>query len=229
MGGAMAPVKHPDPARPSRRERARATRLRITRAAYALFCDRGYMGTTMADIADAAGVAVQTVYFTFHTKGEVLTSTYELAVLGEGDPTPPPLQPWYTRAVAEPDVTTALRSIVEGAAEIVRRVTPLDLVVRAAAESDPDTARILRHNEQLRVDGYREMVDLLRAKSGLRRGLTPERATHVLLLYVGPAAYRALVEDCAWTHAEWVDWTTETVLEQVCGVRDTQVAPESPA
>lgn len=187
MGGAMAPVKHPDPARPSRRERARATRLRITRAAYALFCDRGYMGTTMADIADAAGVAVQTVYFTFHTKGEVLTSTYELAVLGEGDPTPPPLQPWYTRAVAEPDVTTALRSIVEGAAEIVRRVTPLDLVVRAAAESDPDTARILRHNEQLRVDGYREMVDLLRAKSGLRRGLTPSaRRTCCCCTWVPP-------------------------------------------
>ena len=73
----------------TRRDRARATRLRITKAAYNLFCDQGYTGTTMSDIADAAGVAVQTVYFTFHTKSELLSRAYDLAVLGEGDPVPP--------------------------------------------------------------------------------------------------------------------------------------------
>ena len=225
----MTPVKQPGHVSPSRRERARATRLRITEAAYALFCERGYLGTTMADIADLAGVAVQTVYFTFHTKSDVLGSTYELAVVGEGDPAPPQMQPWYASAVAEPDVARALRWVVEGAGEIVRRVAPLDIVVRTAAESDPDTARVLSHSEQLRVDGYREVIDLLRAKSELRRGLTRERATHLLLLYVGPAVYRALVVDCAWTHAEWVDWTTATVLEQVFGVTDSEAGLESPA
>jgi AcrR family transcriptional regulator len=42
------------------------------KAAFALFCEHGYTGTTMAHIAEAAGVAVQTVYFTFHTKAAVL-------------------------------------------------------------------------------------------------------------------------------------------------------------
>lgn len=224
----MSPVKRSDSVPPSRRERARATRLRVTKAAYALFCERGYTGTTMADIADAAGVAVQTVYFTFHTKSEVLSSTYELAVHGEGDPGPPQMQPWYARAVAEPDVARALRWFVEGAGEILRRVTPLDIVVRTAAESDPDTARVRGHSEELRVDSYREIIDFLRAKSGLRPELTPERATHLLLLYVGPAAYRALVGDCAWTHAEWVAWTSATLLEQVFGIRDSGAGLESP-
>ncbi len=59
----MAEVKRPVRSELTRRDRARATRLRITKAAYALFCERGYSGTTMIDIADAAGVAVQTVYF----------------------------------------------------------------------------------------------------------------------------------------------------------------------
>jgi AcrR family transcriptional regulator len=53
--------------RPTRHERAPATRQRITRVAYALFSERGYAETTMAEIAEAAGVAVQTVYFAFHT------------------------------------------------------------------------------------------------------------------------------------------------------------------
>jgi len=216
----MSPVNRPGSSSPTRRERARATRRRITRAAYALFCQSGYAGTTMADIADAAGVAVQTVYFTFHTKGDLLSSTYDMAVLGDGDRAPPERQPWYLAAVAEPTVTRALRWVVEGAGEIVRRVTPLDLAARAAAESDPDTARVWDHHEKMRAESYRELIDLLRGKAELRPGLTPERATDLLLLFVGPAVYRSLVMDRAWAHREWVDWTTATLLEQAFGLRD---------
>ena len=139
------------------------------------------------------------------------------------------MQPWYVAAVAEPTVARALRWVVEGAAEIERRVTPLDLTVRAAAESDPETAGVWDYHERMRSEGYREIIDLLRGKSELRRGLTPERATDLLLLYVGPAVYRSLVMDRAWTHAEWVDWTIATVLEQVFGIRDDASGIETPS
>ena len=214
----MDPVKSPDRVGSPRRQRAQATRLRITKAAGVLFCERGYTGTTMADIADAAGVAVQTVYFVFHTKSDVLSSTYDLAVLGEGDPAPPQAQEWYRRAVSEPSVAAAVRALVEGAGEIVRRVAPLDLAVRTAAASDPDAARFLARNEDMRVDGYREMIDFLRTKSPLRANLSAERATDVLLLLVSPAAYRTLVVDRGWSHAEWVAWTSEALTAQVFDV-----------
>ncbi len=218
----MDPVKQPRPDRtqPPRRERSRATRRRIARAAFSLFCDRGYTGTTMADIAAAAGVAVQTVYFTYHTKTEVLSSTYELAVLGDGAPMPPQEQPWYRQAVAEPDVAAAVRLVVEGTGEIVRRVAQLDLAVRTAAESDPEAAQFLRHNEQMRVDGYREIIDVLRGKSGLRPSLTAERAADLMLLLVSPAAYRALVADRGWSHTEWVAWMSTVLLEQLFGLHE---------
>jgi AcrR family transcriptional regulator len=222
----MDAVKSPDRARPSRRQRALATRLRITKAAGVLFCERGYTGTTMADIADAAGVAVQTVYFVFHTKSDVLNSTYDLAVLGEGDQTPPQAQEWYRRAVAEPNVATAVRAVVEGAGEIVRRVAPLDLAVRTAAASDPDAAQFLARNERLRLEGYREMVDFLATKSPLRAGLAAERATDVLLLLLGPAAYRTLVVDRGWSHAEWVAWSSEALTEQLFGIQGDHRRPD---
>ena len=60
--------------RPSRRDRARATRLRIIRAGQQVFTRHGYAGARMIDIAAEAGVAVQTVYFTFHTKAELLVT-----------------------------------------------------------------------------------------------------------------------------------------------------------
>jgi len=183
----MEDVKPPDPRRPPRRERAQATRLRITKAASVLFCERGYAGTTMADIADAAGVAVQTVYFVFHTKSDVLSSTYDLAVLGEGEPIPPQAQEWHRRAAAEPDAAAAVRAVVDEAGEIVRRVAPLDLAVRTAAANDPDAARLLAQNETLRREGYREIVDSLVTQSPARAGLSAERATEVLpLLLISP-------------------------------------------
>ena len=172
----------------------------------------------MADVADAAGVAVQTVYFVFHTKTEVLNSTYTLAVMGEDDPAPPEMQEWYRQAVSEPDVTSAIRLVVGGVAEILRRVAPLDQAVRSAAAGDPDAAAFLSQNEGMRADGYREMVSFLHLKRPLRddrlRGARDRRHA----VPASPGSHRALAVERAWTHAEWVDWISGTMAEQLFGV-----------
>src|SRR3954471_20894515 len=72
----------PDPQRdrPARRhyrsqlreERAADTRRRITRAAGELFAAHGFAGTTVAGIAERAGVSEATVYATFGTKGAIV-------------------------------------------------------------------------------------------------------------------------------------------------------------
>ena len=165
----------------------------------------------MADVAAGAGVAVQTVYFTFHTKAELLAGAYEFAVLGEDDPKPPPMQPWYAAAEAEPDAHMALRVLAPGVAEIVTRAAPLETVVRATAASDPEAAAVWDYHERLRADGYRGMVELLAAKAPLAHGLTTERATDLFLLYLGPHPYRGLVVDHGWTVNDWLDWTIEAL------------------
>jgi AcrR family transcriptional regulator len=216
----VEPVKPPTGPEPAGRRRARATRLRITKAATALFSDRGYTRTTMSEIAEAAGVAVQTVYFVFHTKTGVLNSAYSLAVMGEEDPAVPEQQTWYRQAIAEPEIATAVLLVVTGVSEILRRVGPLDHAVRTAAAGDPDAAAFLAQNEQMRADGYREMVAFLQRKSPLRDGLTEERATDVMLFLVSPGAYRALVAERGWTHAEWIAWTSGALAERLFDARD---------
>jgi AcrR family transcriptional regulator len=210
----MTTVKGPTASKPTRSDRARATRLRITKAAYTLFCERGYSGTTMADVADAAGVAVQTVYFVFHTKSELLSRTYDFAVLGENEPLPPELQPWHAQMTAEPELPDALRHMVSGIGAILARAMPLDNVVRASALSDPDAARIRAFHERWRAEGYGAMLEILRAKFPLRDGVSQERATQLLLMYVGEV-YRILVQDFGWSHDDWIDWTVATVAEQL--------------
>ena len=203
-----------NPARPSRRDRARATRLRMIHAAQRVFIARGYAGARMIDIATEAGVAVQTVYFTFHTKAELLQACYELAVLGEDDPRPPAAQPWHTAMLGARDGRAAIRRFAEGNSAIAARVALLDDVVRSAAH-DPDAIQVRDHNEQLRRDGYRRIVGHLAGRFGLPAHLDPEDAVDILLTLAGPATYRALVADYGWPHDHFVDWLTTTLSQQL--------------
>ena len=57
---------------PRRREQAAATRQAILEAAERLFAEQGYVGTSVAEIAQEARVALKTVYAVFGTKAEVL-------------------------------------------------------------------------------------------------------------------------------------------------------------
>ena len=198
----------------TRRERARQTRLRMTRAAYQLFTQRGYAATTMADIAAAAGVAVQTLYFTFHTKAELLQNVYELAVLGEDGPIPPNQQPWWTEMLAADRLEDAVRLLVDNVTSILARAAPLDDFVRAAS-FDPDPARVRAHNERLRREGYAQMVEHLGARFGLRQGLQSEQATDLLLLLLGPATYQTLVGEYGWPQERWRTWCAAAIAEQL--------------
>ena len=203
-----------NPARPSRRDRARATRLRMIHAAQRVFIASGYAGARMIDIATEAGVAVQTVYFTFPTTAELLQACYELAVLGEDDPRPPAAQPWHTAMLGARDGRAAIRRFAEGNSAIAARVALLDDVVRSAAH-EPDAIQVRDHNEQLRRDGYRRIVGHLAGRFGLPAHLDPEDAVDILLTLAGPATYRALVADYGWPHDHFVDWLTTTLSQQL--------------
>ncbi|HYK95890.1 MAG TPA: helix-turn-helix domain-containing protein [Candidatus Dormibacteraeota bacterium] len=213
----MSSVKQLEAPKLSRRGRARATQWRIVKAAYGLFCAQGYAGTAMAEIADAAGVAVQTVYFTFHTKAALLSRAYDFAVMGEDDPQIPQHQPWYLAMAAEPKVTEALRHFLTGVGEITRRVTPLAIAAQVAADGDPETARVIATHDKLQADSYREVVELLSAKAQRSPGLDLERATDLLLLYAGTDVYHVLVEGRGWSHDEWLSWAATALSQQLFG------------
>jgi AcrR family transcriptional regulator len=215
----MATVKRSGPTKLSRKGRAKATHWRIVGAAYRLFCERGYAGTTMAQIAEAAGVAVQTLYFVFHTKAALLSRAYDFAVTGdEQEPLIPQKQPWYAAMTAEPDPDRAIGHFVVGVGQILRRVTPLHVVALVAADGDADTERVMEFHEAWRADGYREVLKLLEAKASRRPGLTVERATDLLLLFAGMDVYHALVDGRGWTHDEWAEWAATAIAEQVFGL-----------
>ena len=215
VAGMPPPVKRPAQ---QRKDRARETRVRMTAAAHALFVQRGYAATTMADIAAEAGVAVQTLYFTFHTKAALLQAAFERALLGD-DPRPPEEQPWFAAMVAEPDPRAALRLLADGVTGIFERVAGLFVVARAVA-NEPDVVEVVERSERLRREGYARIVAGLAARGALREGLAEEWATDVLFVLHGPATYHAFTAGCGWSRAEWVDWVAATLAAQLLAAPD---------
>src|SRR5690349_8659984 len=160
----------------TRAERALATRRRMVRAAYELFSENGYLGTTITAVAGAAGVAVPTVYYTFGTKAALLGETLGGAIVGFDRWREPPQEPidtpellaahaWWPDFEAAPTAAQALDLFVTHGAAILRRVGPLVATLHGAA-GDPEAADVARVSEERRVDTYRAVIRALARKPG---------------------------------------------------------------
>jgi AcrR family transcriptional regulator len=205
----MSAVKSPSG---GRREQAAATRERVIRAADRVFGERGYTGARMADIAKEAGVAVQTVYFVFHTKSELLAACFEFLVLGP-DRLPPAKQPFWDRTMKATTGRRALREFAAGNGEIVARVAAIDGVARAARH-EPEAVEVQSNAEELRRAGYRRLVEHLADRFGLRAGLDVETATDTLLLLGGGPTYLTLT-GYGWAHEQYVEFVADAAALQL--------------
>lgn len=212
----MSGVKN-RPQKLSRRDKAQRTRLRIVESALSAFVERGYAATTMESVAADAGVAVQTVYFTFRSKGDLLQAAYEHVVLGP-ERIPPHLSAWWRAVEGEPDVAAAIRGLVEGTLDVLDRAAPL---VRAVL-GDDTAHEGYQHNEDLRRAGNMELVRILARKHTLLPGLTEERARDVLLLLTGPVLYSHLTRDMGWPRGEVEQWVVAILGQQLFGIDTTR-------
>lgn len=216
----------------TRKERALETRRRMLSAAYRLFGEHGYGPTTMDAIASEAGVAVQTLYFTFNTKGALLGELLGAAILGIERWPGPPREPldagdpqtlgvmhqWFAALDAEPDARRALAIFARSSVAIFARTTPL-LAAIYAASADPDVRAVRELSEQRRVDSFRAIVRMLaRKEGGLRRGLGVKRATDILLVLLSEGTHRELATR-GWSTAQCERWLVEVLSEQLLGAR----------
>src|SRR4029450_10691844 len=85
-----------------RADQAQQTRRRVLEAALQLFVDRGYAGTTVAAVADRAGVSPETIYLSLGGKRGLLEGVIEAAITGpdEGGSED---ESWWTALAHLPD------------------------------------------------------------------------------------------------------------------------------
>jgi TetR/AcrR family transcriptional regulator, regulator of autoinduction and epiphytic fitness len=199
------PVKPSSP--PSRRERkAQQTRRRVLAAAEVLFVHHGYAATTIAAIAEAADVAVQTVYAVFGTKRALLAELLEIRTVGDDESMPLRDRADWQAMENQPDPRRQLQLLTAIATRIGERIGALSDVMAAAASSDPEVAALWRQRQAARYNDQRRIARRLARTGALRTGLSEAHATDTITTLANPHTYHALVNQRRWSIEEYESW-----------------------
>lgn len=195
-----------------RREQAAQTRRRILDAAYRLLCAGGYDATTMQMVAEAAGVAVQTVYFVFGTKAQLLAEVENRVILGDARSEQWRERPWAAQLQKETDPHKLLALFVEVGTDIQGRIGPFVAALGPALPSDPQSVAA---RERGRDEFFGAVVDRLEALGALRDGVTPSRALDMIRVVNTVEAYADLTTRRGWSVPEWKVWLTDLLSTQL--------------
>jgi AcrR family transcriptional regulator len=191
----------------ARNAQARATRRRIIDAAAQLFIADGYAATTLEQIAERAGVAVQTVYFHFGNKRTVLKEAVDVAAVGDDEPVALLERPFYQQLDAEPDPRRLIARWVQNGRDILGRIAPIMRVVRDAAGIDPDMAAQWTTNEQQRATAFRVLAQQLADRRALKPGTSVDDATDIVIALLSIEVYLLLAAR-GWDPQRWEKWIT---------------------
>ncbi len=209
----------------TRADKALANRQRMRAAALNLFADRGYASTSMQAIADEAGMAVQTLYFTFGTKRALLSEILDVAVAGDDEPVPTLERPVVVSALAEPDPEAQLRDQARLAREIYERVAPVLEVVANAASADPEIAEVWETNNAQRATVMERLITALATKGPLRDGVDTAMAIDIALALQSPELYQYLTKRRGWSPDRWERWTADALITQLLKSQASRQSP----
>ena len=198
---------------PLRAERATETRRRIAAAALELFAGQGFAGTTVAAIAERAGVSTQTVYATFGTKSAIVR-----ALLGQLEDDAGAAQ-WRARIAGEPDPRRKLAAFAEWTCAML---STSKAVIAAAenAASDPTILELRAQGDRHRRQALEALVSSIAAAGALQAGISQPKAVDRAWMLTGVELYFAATVGCGWSDAEYTDWLAGLLQEQLLARHD---------
>jgi AcrR family transcriptional regulator len=179
-----------------RSRQATQTRRDVLDAAIELFGESGWSGTTLAAIAERAGVAVETIYSGFGSKKGLLRSAMDVAIVGDTAEVPLADRS-ESRTLSTGSRDQRLRTAASFLADIHERSVGVWLAIVEAARGDPEVARWHRELE----DGRR-----IEVASTLERMLGhPVVGRHLEVLWAifGPDFYAKLVREAGMSRADY--------------------------
>jgi AcrR family transcriptional regulator len=187
-----------------RQQQAAETRRSIITAANELFISQGYGQTTVKQVAERAGVAVETVYATFRTKAALLRHVWYVDFRGdEADVA------LYDRAemqaiLTEPDLPARIRRHAEFVTASNRRIAPLLEALTGAAASEPDAVAMLTEWADRRLDVATRYAHAAAATGQL--GVAEDECRDVLFATMDGTLWTRFVEQRGWSDERFSDW-----------------------
>src|SRR5262245_10097394 len=179
----------------------------VCAAAFRLFSTKGYLATSIEDIAAAAGVARPTVFSAVGPKPLILKAVVDQALAGDDAPVPIAERPWWREAIDEPDPVRSIQLHARNMCRITHGAAPLLRALETAASIDADAAEVWERFQQQRRVGLNEFaVALARKTTALR--LDEDTMTDTLCMLAADA-YLRLARGAGWPIEKFQAWLAD--------------------
>ncbi|WP_456697907.1 TetR/AcrR family transcriptional regulator [Aeromicrobium sp. P5_D10] len=195
---------------PLRAEKAAETRRLIATSAGQVFSERGYAGTTMAQIADRAGVSVESVHG-LGTKPALLIAAFKQMYSGESGWKTILDEPDLMRIMSLDDTDEAIRGYAEFIADANSRSRGIWPAVRTAALSEPQVAEQIEELITLKKRDFVMGVDWYISRGIVSPGTDPLTVAPFLYVLTSQETYDQLIGDWGHTIESYTKWLTEAV------------------
>jgi AcrR family transcriptional regulator len=179
-----------------RAQQAAATRQDVIAAGIELFAESGWAGTTIAALAERAGVAVETIYAGFGSKRGVLRAAMDAAVVGDADPIPLVDRPEFAR-LQEGSLEERVAACAKLVTDIHRRSAG---VWRAIVEAASAEAEVAAWRDELEAN---RRVDVARSLERTLDRRVTGRLLDLAWALLGPEIYLKLVVDAGMSRKDY--------------------------
>lgn len=194
---------------PRRARQAAVTRHAVLQAARELFVSRGYAATTVAEIAQRAGVSLDTVYAAVGRKPALLRELVETAISGVDEAVPAEQRDYVARVRAAATAHDKITIYADAITEIQQRMAPVFMALRHAAATDPDCAALWTEISQRRAANMRLFAADLRSTGELRTDLCDQQVADIIWSMNAAEYWVLLVHERRWTPEQFADWLTD--------------------
>ncbi|GAA0252735.1 hypothetical protein GCM10009527_056130 [Actinomadura nitritigenes] len=182
-----------------RNARSRRSRAALLRAARELVEEHGMAATTMAAVAERAGVSRRAVYLHFASRAELISELFDYVSEVED------IEGRFAPVSDAPDAVAALERFAHRHAAFLPRILAVSRAVEREAGDDPDAARHWAAAMSWRYATNRALIARLDAEGVLAPGWTVDTATDMLLALVSNGVGETLLADRGWTPEQMGD------------------------
>lgn len=182
------------------------TKAAILEAAWSLIADKGRVDVSQTEIASAAGVSRQTVFYAFGNRTGLLT-----AMVRHKDEQTDHVARLISHARGEGDPVKAFLDYTAVWLDYLPEVYPVAILLDAAALTDPEAkAAIDDRLIHSLLAGFQRLTGRVASAGCLRHGLAAPEAAQEIWNATHISSWRRLVIDCGWTRERFV--TTRLAL-----------------
>jgi AcrR family transcriptional regulator len=199
-----------------RREGARQRRRAVVIAAQELFERDGFRATTLAAVAQRAGVSVKGLYNTFGSKAELAKAVFDFVVAGDDEPTPVIERPEQQAMRAEPEVRRKMAMFSAGLAVRHDRSAKVITLIRDGRHVDESLTPVWQQLSNEALMGATLIGRGWLETGELRPGIDLDEVRDVLSNYFRVDHYEWLVLQQGWSLQRYADWLSATIIDTLC-------------